>query len=187
MNVKIPYEAFFAFYLIISSNYLGELFGCKFREFLSSNMIIKHILGIFTFGFLVILSSIDFEEENVIYNGILLTIILYIWFLLSTKTHVYITLIIVILFFVMYVISNRIKYLKNKKKSTEKLEVINRYILIITGVITIFGVINYGYLKKLELNKRNEKFNLLSFLIGNNKCRNDKIDTLLKINNKKLL
>lgn len=182
---KIPYEAFFALYLIISSNFLGELFSCKFREFLSSNMIIKHLLCIITFGFLVILAGIDLEDENVYYNGILLTIIFYIWFVLSTRTHVYITLIIVLLFFVMYIINFRIKYLKEKKKSTKKLELINKYILIATGVITIFGVINYGYLKKIELNKRGEKFSLFNFLIGKVKCRNDKIDTLIKFDNKK--
>jgi len=182
MNVKIPYEVFFAFYLIISSNFLGELFSCKFRELLSSNMIIKHLLGILTFGFIVIFSSIDPDDENIIYNGVSLTIVLYLWFLLSTKTHVYITLIIVILFFVMYIMSNRIKYLKKNKKSTEKLELINRYILIITGVITILGVINYGYLKKIELNKRKENFNLLHFFIGKTICRNDKVDTLISWN-----
>lgn len=184
---KIPYEAFFALYLIISSNFLGELFSCKFRELLSSNMIIKHLLCIIIFGFLVILAGIDMEDENIYYNGILLTITFYIWFILSTKTHVYVTFIIVLLFFVMYIINYRVKYLKEKNKSTKKLESINKYILIVTGIITIFGVINYGYLKKLELNKRGEKFSLFKFLIGDVKCRNDKIDTLVKINNQKLI
>ena len=170
MFSKIPYEAFFALYLIISSNFLGELFSCKFREFLSSNMIIKHLLCIVTFGFLVILAGIDLEDENVYYNGILLTITFYIWFVLSTRTHVYITLIILLLFFVMYIINYRVKYLK--KKSTKKLELINKYILIATGIITIIGVINYGYLKKLEVNKRGKKFSLFNFLIGKVKCRN---------------
>ena len=187
MFSKIPYEAFFALYLIISSNFLGELFSCKFREFLSSNMIIKHLLCIITFGFLVILAGIDLDDENVYYNGILLTIIFYIWFVLSTRTHVYITLIIVSLFFVMYIINYRVKYLKEKNKPTKKIELINKYILIATGIITVFGVINYGYLKKIELNKRGEKFSLIKFLIGKVKCRNDKIDTLLKINNNKFI
>lgn len=184
---KIPYEAFFALYLIISCNFLEELISCKFREFLSSNMIIKHLLCIITFGFLVILAGIDLDDENVYYKGILLTITLYIWFVLSTRTHVYITLIIVLLFFVMYIINFRLKYLKEKKKSTKKLELINKYILIATGIITIIGVINYGYLKKLEVNKRGEKFSLFNFLIGKVKCRNDKIDTLLKVNNNKFI
>ena len=115
MNVKIPYEAFFALYLIISSNFLGELFSCKFREFLSSNMIIKHLLCFMTFGFLVILTKIDLENDNFLYEGILLTLVLYIWFILSTRTHVYITSIIVLLFFVMYIINYRVEYLKQKK------------------------------------------------------------------------
>lgn len=184
---KIPYEAFFALYLIISSNFLGELSSCKFREFLSSNMIIKHLLCIITFGFLVIFAGIDLEDDNVYYNGILLTITLYIWFVLSTKTHVYVTLIIVLLFFVMYIINHRVKYLKEKNKPTNKLELINKYILIATGIITVFGVINYGYLKKIELNKRGEKFSLFNFLIGKVKCRNDKIDTLIKFDYKKMI
>lgn len=187
MFAKIPYEALFALYLIISSNYLGELFSCKFREFLSSNMIIKHLLCIITFGFLVILAEIDLEDENVYYNGILLTITFYIWFILSTKTHVYVTLIIVLLFFVMYIINYRVKHLKEKNKATKKLELINKYILIATGIITVFGVINYGYLKKIELNKRGEKFCFLKFLIGHIKCRNDKIDTFFIFNNKKFI
>jgi ABC-type multidrug transport system fused ATPase/permease subunit len=164
-----------------------ELFSCKFRQFLSSNMIIKHLLCIITFGFLVILAVIDLEDENVYYNAILLTFTFYIWFVLSTKTHVYITLIIVLLFFVMYIINYRVKYLKEKNKPTKKLELINKYILIVTGIITVIGAINYGYLKKLELNKRGEKFSFLKFLIGNFKCRNDKIDTLFKINNIKII
>lgn len=184
---KIPYEAFFALYLIISSNFLGDLLSCKFREFLSSNMIIKHILCIITFGFLVILAGIDLEDDNIYYNGIFITIILYIWFVLSTRTHVYVTLIIVLLFFVMYIINYRVKYLKEKNKPTKKLELINKYILIATGIITVLGVINYGYLKNIELNKRGETFSFFKFLIGNVKCRNDKIDTLLKINNTKFI
>lgn len=177
MNVTIPYEAFFALYLFISSNFLGELFSCKFREYLSSNMLIKHLLGLIAFGFIVILTKIDFEDDNVLFNGILLTFILYIWFILSTRTHVYITIIIVLLFFVMYIINYRVEYLKKKKKSTKNLESINKYLLIFTAIITILGVINYGYLKKKELNLRNEKFNLFDFLIGKINCRNDKIDT----------
>ena len=44
---KIPYEAFFALYLIIASNYIGDLFSCKFRELLSSSMLIRHDMRCF--------------------------------------------------------------------------------------------------------------------------------------------
>tara|TARA_B110000858_G_scaffold198239_1_gene263465 strand:+ start:5740 stop:6312 length:573 start_codon:yes stop_codon:yes gene_type:complete len=189
MFTKIPYEAFFALYLIIASNYLGELFSCKFRELLSSNMLIKHIIGLITFGFLVVLSGIDLDDKYVFINGILLTIFIYIWFVLSTKTHVYITIIIVVMFLVMYIISYRIKYLKEKNKSINEINElvkINKYILIITGIITIIGVIHYGYLKKRELIKRNEIFSIYNFLVGCVNCRNDNIDTLLRLNNKRL-
>ena len=41
---------------------------------------------------------------------------------------------------------------------------------------------NYRYLKKRELNQRNETFSLFHFVIGNIKWRKDKIDTIVKIN-----
>lgn len=178
---KIPYEAFFALYLIIASNYIGDLFSCKFRELLSSSMLIKHFIGIIIFGFLVVLSGINLEEDNAILNGVLITIILYIWFLLTTRTHAYVTLLIVMLFLIMYIISYRIKYLKEQKKSAKKLELINKYILIISGIITLLGVLNYGYLKRREVKSRNEKFSIYKFLVGNVICRNDKIDTFIAV------
>jgi len=180
LNV-IPYEAFFAIYLLISSNYIGELFSCKFRELLSNSMLLKHIIGIVTFGFLVILSGIDLNHENVYINALGLTFGLYAWFILSTRTHMYVTLLIVSMFLVMYIISYRIKYLKEnkKQKDIDKLTKINKYLLIITGIITIIGVINYAYLKKKELNKRNETFSFFKFIIGHKKCRNDKLENIV--------
>jgi NADH:ubiquinone oxidoreductase subunit 6 (subunit J) len=181
MLEKIPHEAFFALYLIIASNYIADLFSCKFREFLSNSMLIKHIICLCMFGFLVILSKsgIDLDKNNAYVEALIITLLLYIWFVLTTRTHVYITLVILLLFFVMYLISYRIKHLKTNKKSTKQLELINKYILICCAIITIIGVINYGFLKNKELNKRNEKFNFYTFFIGNIRCRNDKIDKII--------
>jgi hypothetical protein len=175
---NIPYEAFFAIYLIIASNYYGELFGCKFRKLLTDNMFLKHVLAFMTFGFLVILTGIDISKSDDIIASIIYTVVFYLWFVMSTKTHIYITIIIVLLFFTMYVISYRIKFLKNNeeyqnKEKVDELIKINNYLLLVTFIITIWGFINYLYLKYCEYNK---EFNLIKFILGDSKCRNDKLD-----------
>lgn len=181
---NIPYEAFFAIYLIIASNYIGELFGCKFRKLLTENMYLKHVLAFITFGFLVILTGIDISKKDELIAGFIYTIVFYLWFVMSTKTHLYITIIIVLLFFTMYVISYRIKFLRNNeiyknKEELNKLIKINNYLLLVTLIITILGVLNYLYLKYLEYDKKKD-FNLMKFIFGNNICRNDKLENIIK-------
>lgn len=175
---NIPYEAFFAIYLLIASNYFGELFGCKIRKLLTENMFLKHVLAFMTFGFLVILTGIDISDKDDLIAGIIYTIVFYLWFVLSTKTHMYVAIVIIILFFTMYVISYRIKFLKNNEvyqneEELDKLINVNNYLLLVTLIITILGVLNYLYLKYCEYNK---EFSLIKFILGNSKCRNDKLD-----------
>ena len=48
--------AIFIFLLIISGNYLGNLFPCKVQEQFENNIYLKHFLGYFTLLFFVILT-----------------------------------------------------------------------------------------------------------------------------------
>lgn len=184
---NIPYEAFFAIYLIIACNFIGELFGCKFRQALQENMYLKHLFGFLTFAFLVILTSVDIDNINNLIKAIIFSIIFYLWFVLTTKTHIYITLIVLLIFFIMYILTIKIKILEkkseNKKKEIDKFKLINNILLSIAFTITIIGVLNYLILKKKELNKRNKKFSYKTFFIGNPHCRNDKYENISLLKN----
>ena len=118
MNIlkNIPYEAFFAIYLIIACNFIGELFGCKFRQALQENMYLKHLFGFLTFAFLVILVSVDFNNINNLILAFIYSIIFYIWFVLTTKTHIYITIIVLLIFLIMYILKFRINELEKRKQ-----------------------------------------------------------------------
>jgi hypothetical protein len=180
MNIlkNIPYEAIFAIYLIIACNYIGELFGCKFRQALKENMYLKHLFGILTFVFFVILVNVDISNSNNLILAFIYSIIFYIWFVLTTKTHIYITIIVLLIFLIMYILKFRINELEKNEnlnnKEIENLKKANNILLIVAFIITIFGVFNYLILKKKELEKRKEKFSYLTFLIGKSNCRNDK-------------
>jgi hypothetical protein len=76
----------FVFYLIISGNYLAELFGCRIQRVFSNNMWIKHLFGFLTLLFFVILAS---DEKNTFKTKIVVSFILYVWFLLTTRCNIY--------------------------------------------------------------------------------------------------
>ena len=180
---NIPYEAFFAIYLIIACNFIGELFGCKLRQVLQENMYLKHLFGFLIFAFLVILASVDITNNNNLIIAFIYCIIFYIWFVFTTKTHIYITIIVLLMFFIMYILKLRINELEKNEnlnnKEIEHLKKVNNILLIVAFIITIIGVYNYLILKKKELEKRKKKFSYLTFLIGKSKCRNDKYENII--------
>ena len=182
---NIPYEAFFAIYLIIACNYIGEIFGCKFRKLLQDNIYMKHLVAYLTFLFLVILVSVEnITTKEGLLNSLLYSVIFYVWFILTTSTYIWITILIIILFFVMYSIKLRIKNIENIKEKREEEETlikVNNIILIISLIITILGVLHYMYLKYNELNKRKniKNFSLVTFFLGKVKCRNDKLEKII--------
>ena len=109
-------------------------------------MYLKHLFGFLTFVFLVILTSVDIDNINNVIKAIIFSIIFYLWFVLTTKTHIYITLIVLLIFFIMYILTIKIKILEkkseNKKKEIDKFKLINNILLSIAFTITIIGVFN---------------------------------------------
>jgi len=177
--VGIPYEAFFAIYLIIACNFLGDLLGCKFKQMLQENMYVKHFFGYLTLAFLVVLTGVDINNEENLIKAVIYSFILYFWFVCTTKTHIYTTIIVLLIFFIMYILSIRIKILEKNIETDKNIEEIKKLrlasflLLIIAFVITFFGILYYLMLKKRELSTRTEKFSYITFFIGKQICRND--------------
>ena len=65
------------FILIISSNYLNELYPCKFRDIFDNSMLIKHIFGVFTIMFFVLLSvpTVEHGIKKITVKSVILYII----------------------------------------------------------------------------------------------------------------
>jgi len=177
--IGIPYQAFFAIYLIISCNFLSDLLGCKFKKLLRENMYVKHIFGYLTLVFLVILTSVDINDEENLIKALIYSFVLYIWFICTTKTHIYTTITVLLIFFIMYVLSIRIKILEKNiendknKEEIDKLNLVNLSLLIIAFVITFFGVLYYLMLQNNKLSRNSDEFSYITFFIGKHKCKND--------------
>jgi len=171
----------FVFILIISANFLAEIFPCGLQDLLRNNMIIKHTFGFFTMIFFVVLSHKN-KNKN-IYDIIRNSLGLYLFFIIISRSEINFFYIILIFLGITYII-NILKHDtinqkihkkgdKNKKQQDEnnkKIIIYNNitfvlYILIILS--TFFGVLIHMGKKKIEYKK---KFNYFTFFIGKHKC-----------------
>jgi hypothetical protein len=167
----------FIFILIVSANFLAEVFPCRIQNVLRSNMLVKHLFGLFTMIFFVVLSSGVTEKD--IFKIAKTSILLYILFILISKSQVYAFYFILVFLGITYIIN----IMKDKEKEnikgdekTDKLinEKINNYdnimymLYLLIIITTIIGVILYIGEKKIEY-KNN--FNYLTFFLGKPKCK----------------
>ena len=77
------FAAIFIFTLIISGNFLAQLFPCKIQEALSHNTLVKHLFGYFFFFFFGILAIP--ELANI--SGMISSLALYLIFLINSKIN----------------------------------------------------------------------------------------------------
>jgi len=167
--------AVFAMYLLVASNYVAEMFGCRLRNLLATNMIVKNFVAYFLLLFLVIVVNPEFSSKKpwVIF---VLSLIVYVWFLLTSRTHIYVTLVILFLLMVSYICSVFINQYKAQQKEGDNssanalkiakiAQTTSTYAAII---ITVLGFIFYLVEKKREYG---QTFTLGKFFIGNIKCK----------------
>ena len=93
--------AIFVFVLILSGNYLGELFPCKVQMIFNNNMYVKHTLGFLTLLFFVALTIPEVKEQD---NFIGFTTLIYLWFILMAKCYYTIWFVVFGLVGVLYVL-----------------------------------------------------------------------------------
>ena len=184
--------AIFIFLLIISGNYLGNLFPCKVQEQFENNIYLKHFLGYFTLLFFVILTlpeKYDNEGNKIpefryLNEIIKICLFLYAFFLVLSKTPHYIWIVVFIITSMVYLlelkktdfIKDNVDDKENGEKSTSffgfnSLSEINNTqnkLTIIGLLLTLVGFFIYMGEKKFE-NKKN--FSYIKFIFGSVKCK----------------
>ena len=122
---SISIYSIFILFLIISSNYLGELFPCRVQKLLSQNIYFKHIFGYLTLSFFVVL--VDPYKKINIYTVFKESFILYILFLFFVNTQKYFFLLSVFFLFLIYVLNlKKIEYEENISKASDMIDNVNK-------------------------------------------------------------
>lgn len=189
---KIPLYTIFIFILIISANFLAQLFPCRFQKAISENMYIKHIFGLLTMNFFVTLTLPEFESS--LFETFKFSMALYLLFVVITNVDTIIFYVVIFLLGVSYliylntnVIQNKINEIKDTTNKTDRAldqnisvetdPILNdqlnyyhnaSYYLNITSMALIaFGFIVYLGKKKYEYKK---DFRYIEFLFGHPTC-----------------
>ncbi len=182
---KIPIYTIFVLILIISANFLAQLFPCRLQKLLNNNIYIKHLFSFLTLLFFVVLTAPldDKSLQNIFYKSL----ILYIWFILIMRTDPYIFILLLLVIAIIYILILKENELKadlenqNKQKDNnqEKINKINEQITFIKNInqnllyasiiLTVIGFILYMGEKKCEYKKN---FCYLTFIFGRPSCKN---------------
>lgn len=179
-NIIIIKKGLLFFFIILSGNYLGKLLACHTQRIFTNSMIVKHIIGFISLYFFVIIT----DEKMKKYNPLLtlsITVLIYFYFLLMAKVETTYFLIIMILLSLLVFLQIYSEYLYNKpvnnldnyeKIIKNKINKVQYYILILSVILTIFGVLVYIGMKKEEYGK---DFEIYYFLLGKPNCKNNLI------------
>jgi len=157
-------RSLFVLYLMVSSNYLGNLFSCKTQEAFQTNMLIKHLLGFLTLYFFI--SIVDTTQNTPAFK-LLSSIIIYICFIISTKMNqtmwiVFITLLAFV--YMLYVFRDSIE----GEQTKTNISYIQLGAVITAMAVLLSGFIYYMGEKKIEYKS---DFSYGTFLFGTPTCK----------------
>jgi hypothetical protein len=161
----------FVFVLIISGNYLGELFPCRVQYLFSNSMFIKHALGFLTLLFFVTLTIPEIKKQpNLLGN----TSLIYLWFIIMSKCYYTIWFLVFGIIGIIYLLRmykdnlEKEGLTKYEAKQIEIINTTNKYLTLLSIITTVIGFLVYMGAKKLEYKK---KFNYIDFILGKPRCR----------------
>lgn len=161
---EAPLYMVFMFYLIISSNFLSQLYPCQLQQLMNNSMISKHIAGYMTVLFFVVLSSDDTQTASM---ALLYSLFIYILFWFSTRISFEYLLVFLILSAYLYIIH---LYQKETEGDTNKrLKIIRDVVQWFMLIVLVSGLVFDWLEKKMEYKK---KFSTLTFLLGRPICPN---------------
>ena len=182
LNDQRSLMALFIFLLIISGNYLGNLFPCRVQSLLDNNILLKHFLGYFTLFFFVLLTLPDRDNDVGVFSQSLIELmsgsfLVYIFFILLSKTPSFIWLIVFFMSAIIYVLElHKNDYDKNESKenfyilkTVKDVTRVQEILFKLAIVITIAGFFIYMGEKKFEYKN---KFSYITFIFGKSQCKN---------------
>lgn len=177
----VSFYPIFLLIMIISSNFLAEIFPCRFQSLLSSNNYIKHVFGYLTLVFFV---SLNIEDLNTSVQELFKnSLFLYLGFMMLMKTNKYIFLLILVLLCLLYInyLNKTLKKNNTDDKDGDKdnVNVTNKWFTLIekndaTIKNVIVGLLVFGFVVYLGEKKYEYKgdFSLMTFLLGKPTCKN---------------
>lgn len=161
-------SALAALYLWLMFNYLQSLLNCDLQKILHENVYVKHLLGLIAFYFLF--TVLD-PNNNVSVGTIFVkTLVVYILFMMITKSKWYFAMTAVGLLLVDQILKNHISYLQKKDATVDvkKYEKARFSIEMLMIAVIVLGYIHYFILQRRDYKG---EFSWLKFIFGTKTCK----------------
>ena len=173
----------FLIYAIITSGYVTETLSCQMQHFLTTTKHGRHIFGIaMVFAFIMLeggwsmdkdqddLADNDWSSGNVLHTMVIAAI-LYVVFMISSKSRLVPNLIFMGLVFLIYCVNTQRSFWHKRnqisEENNERMLVLGRFLLIMAISVLIYGFMDYMSYQKA---KYGQNFNMMKFLFLSEKC-----------------
>jgi uncharacterized membrane protein len=161
--------ALFLVWLTIASAYMPELAGCQVRRMLGTSMVAKHLVGLIMIYFTVVVVNPGIGVASDTLKNILFACCIYLWFVLTSRCHFYVILLVVMIVFQTHILHQRLQddagnMSQKQKQDTQRL-IVN--LSLISLIITVLGVYLYMIAKMKEYG---DEFSHWYFFVGRMRC-----------------
>jgi hypothetical protein len=161
----------FALYMLIGSNFLPELMGCRLQTALRTSMLAKHSMGIVLAFFLVVVVNPQFADKHLI-SCIGATLLIYIWFLMTTRSPFPIMLAAISILLVVYIMDLRKRKLESEGNAKGDVASLRKYMIALCVIAGIISIIGFGIYMVEKSREYKNGFDFVTFLVGRVDCRN---------------
>jgi len=160
----------FILYLVLAGSFLQPLFPCHSSRLFESSMLIRHLLGFLTLIFFVVVTDTEIDEYLPLGSVISVSLLIYVWFLISSKMTASWWLALVVLLAALYLIDLYESRTPKESPETKKnLGYAKTGILTTSMLLTLVGFLIYVGEKKLEYKS---DFSYVTLLLGTPECKN---------------
>ena len=169
-------KSIFVLYLIISGNFLANLFGCRTQELMNTSMAMKHLLGFMTMYFFVVLVDSQSKLGDTPSIQLLVTLGFYLIFMLTTRMDYKWWVAFILMLSVIYILQVYKEHPKSTEEESKRYETAQQVLTYITGAVVVIGFLIYLGRKRSEYG---DKFTFSTFLLGKTSCSNNREPVVL--------
>jgi|APGre2960657373_1045057.scaffolds.fasta_scaffold02856_3 hypothetical protein len=170
-------SALAALFLWVMFGSIYTLLNCDLQRALNDNILIKHLTGLM--AFFLLFNIIDPNNKSHVVTTIAKTIVVYLLFLMATKSKWPFIALALCALFTDQVLRNHIAYLKNKySNEAEAAAVAEPFVKARTYIKwAIFAIIVVGFLHYLmrQYQDKGHKFDIFKLVLGTGKCSNARV------------
>ncbi len=166
----------FILYLVISSNFLPNLFGCKVQQAFQHNILLKHFLGFLTLYFFVTLADTSDTLPSNLGHRFGIALIIYLFFIISSRVNFRFWIPSIISLGAIYIIELFKQDEKKKDEAQRDKHRIEQFLKAqqifvgISSLLMLIGFIVYVGEKKSEYGTH---FHWGTFFFGKTSCKGD--------------